>query len=134
MAEVNDEVEEVINNEDIDTTDDITDSPEEISYEQALEWKKKAERLEKAEKSLVEMKRKAKQSESTSSESGEFVTKAQLAIDKFLDKNPDLSDYTKELEQYSKKGLSLDEAKTLILSSDKARTNREKLNSLGLSD
>jgi hypothetical protein len=51
-----------------------------------------------------------------------------------LKANPELSDYTKELEAYDKKGISLEEAKVLILSSDKARVNREKVNSLGLSD
>lgn len=47
-----------------DVTDfDTTDIYDEISYEQALEWKKKAERLEKAEKTLVEYKKKAKELE-----------------------------------------------------------------------
>mgnify|MGYP003439855423 FL=1 len=62
------------------------------------------------------------------------MTKADYALEKFLDKNPELADYTKELKEYQDKKLSLDEAKTLILNSDKARVNREKVNSLGLSD
>lgn len=114
----------------IDTTDDSTD---EISYEQALEWKKKAERLEKAEKSLVELKRKTKELEK-SEPKDDVMTKADYAKMRFLEANPELNDYEKELGDYYKKGLSLDEAKVLILNSDTARKNREKLNSLGLSE
>lgn len=114
----------------IDTTDD---SSEEISYEQALEWKKKAERLEKAEKTLVELKRKTKELEK-SEPTTKYLTEADLERRDFLKANPELNEYTKELGEYHSKGLSFDEAKTLILNSDKARTNREKLNSLGLSD
>ena len=64
----------------------------------------------------------------------DIMTKADYALEKFTDKNPELTDYTDELKAYQKKGLSLDEAKTLILNSDKALVNREKVNSLGLSD
>lgn len=135
MAEVNDEVIDDVTDvtEYNDTTDDSTDTTDEISYDQAIEWKKKAERLERAEKSLVEYKRKAK-AESSSEPTTKYLTEADLERRDFLKANPELSDYTKELEQYNKKGLSLDEAKVLILSSDKARVNREKVNSLGLSD
>lgn len=115
---------------DIDTTDD---SAEEISYEQALEWKKKAERLEKAEKTLVELKRKTKELEKSEPKE-DVMTKAEYARMRFLEANPELNDYEKELGDYQKKGLSFEEAKVLILNSDKARQNREKLNSLGLSD
>lgn len=115
---------------DIDTTDD---SAEEISYEQALEWKKKAERLEKAEKTLVELKRKTKELEKSEPKE-DVMTKAEYARMRFLEANPELNDYEKELGDYHKKGLSFEEAKVLILNSDKARQNREKLNSLGLSD
>lgn len=62
------------------------------------------------------------------------MTKAEYAKMRFLEANPELNDYTKELGEYQKKGLSFEEAKVLILNSDKARQNREKLNSLGLSD
>jgi len=112
----------------IDTTDDLG---AELTVD---DYNREKARREKAEKALVELKRKAKELEAKPSESGEYITKADLALEKFLDKNPELNDYTKELWEYQKKWLSLDEAKTLILNSDKARTNREKLNSLGLSD
>ncbi len=112
----------------IDTPDVSDDTPDEISYEQAIEWKKKAERLEKAEKSLVEYKRKAKELESKSSVSGEFITKADLAMEKFLDKNPDLAEYRDELASYQSKGISLEKAKLLVESDDKTIANREKAN------
>lgn len=110
----------------IDTTDVLTDTPDEISYEQALEWKRKAERLEKAEKSLVEYKKKAKELESKTSVSGEFITKADLAMDKFLDKNPDLADYRDELASYQSKGIPLEKAKLLVEADDKTISNRDK--------
>lgn len=113
---------------DIDTTDD---TGAELTVD---DYNKEKARREKAEKALVELKRKAKELEGKSSESSDVMTKADYAIEKFTDKNPELSDYTDELKAYQKKGLSLDEAKTLILNSDKARVNREKVNSLGLSD
>jgi hypothetical protein len=61
--------------EDVETeveTEDYTSEDEsEITYEQALEWKRKAERAEKAERALVEKKKQLKElnkkSESTSS-------------------------------------------------------------------
>lgn len=112
----------------IDPTDDSDVPLTEDDY-----YKEKARR-EKAEKALVELKRKTKELEGQSSEPSEYITKADLALEKFTDKNPEVADYTDELKAYQKKGLSLEEAKTLILNSDKARANREKVNSLGLSD
>lgn len=129
MAEVNDEVIDDVTDvtEDDDTTDD--------SYEPTLDdYQKEKARREKAEKTLVDQKRKIKELESKSSDSSDIFTKADYAMEKFLDKNPELSDYTKELSEYTKKGLSLDDAKTLVMNSDKAKQNREKTNSLGIGD
>ena len=86
-------------------------------------------RIDKAESRIVAEKKNPKSEPTT-----KYLTEADLERRDFLKANPELSEYTKELEQYNKKGLSLDEAKVLILSSDKARVNREKVNSLGLSD
>lgn len=86
-------------------------------------------RIDKAESRIVAEKKTPK-----SEPEKKYLTEADLERRDFLKANPELNDYTKELGEYQKKGLSLDEAKTLILNSDKARTNREKLNSLGLSD
>ena len=102
---------------DVDTDIDTTDDSDVTTLTEEDYYKEKARR-EKAEKALVELKRKTKELESKSSESSD----------------PELAEYTKELWDYQKKGLSLEEAKTLILNSDKARVNREKVNSLGLSD
>lgn len=112
-----------------DTTDDTPVKLTEDDY-----FREKARR-EKAEKTLVEQKRRLKELEGKSSETpSDIMTKADYAMEKFLDKNPELSEYTKELSEYTKKGLSLEDAKTLVLNSDKAKQNREKTNSLGLSD
>jgi type II secretory pathway component PulF len=110
------------------TTDDTPVKLTEDDY-----FREKARR-EKAEKTLVEQKRKLKELESKSSDSSNTFTKEDYAMEKFLDKNPELSEYTKELSEYTKKGLSLEDAKTLVLNSDKAKQNRDRTNSLGLSD
>lgn len=133
MSDTENLVDDLPNGEPIDTPDD-TPIYSEITEEQALEWKKKAERLEKAEKALVEYKRKLKEVEPSSEPKDDVMTKAEYARMRFLEANPELNDYEKELGDYQKKGLSFEEAKVLILNSDKARQNREKLNSLGLSD
>jgi hypothetical protein len=131
MTEATDEVIDDVTDvtEDNDTTDDTPVKLTEDDY-----FREKARR-EKAEKTLVEQKRKLKELEGKSSESNDIMTKADYAMEKFLDKNPELSEYRSELSEYStKKGLSLEEAKTLVLNSDKAKQNRDKTNSLGLSD
>lgn len=129
MSEANDEVINDVTDvtEENDTTDEGTLTVDDYRSE-------KARRI-KAEKTLVEQKRKLKELESKSSDiPSDIMTKADYAMEKFLDKNPELSEYTKELSEYTKKGISLEEAKTLVLNSDKAKANREKTNSLGLSD
>lgn len=62
------------------------------------------------------------------------MTKADYAMEKFLDKNPELSEYKSDIEKYTKIGLTFEEAKVQVLNSDKAKQNRDKINSLGLSD
>lgn len=130
MTEATDEVIDEVT--DVTEYDDTTDSS--VSQFTEDDYLSEKTRREKAEKTIVEQKRRLKELEAKGSEPGEFVTKADYALEKFLDKNPELADYTKELKEYQDKKLSLDEAKMLILSSDKARVNREKVNSLGLSD
>lgn len=130
MTEATDEVLDDVTDvtEEYDTTDD--------SYEPTLDdYQREKSRREKAEKTLVDQKRKIKELESKSSEpTSKYLTEADLERRDFLKANPELNDYSKEIETYSKKGLSLDEAKVLVMRSDKAKDNREKLNSLGLSD
>lgn len=127
---------------DIDTTDDsgdVTDEwvallkkykidPENFTQDDLVATLK---RLNKAEEVRIQAKLKKKES---SEPKDDVMTKAEYAKMRFLEANPELNDYEKELGDYHKKWLSFEEAKVLILNSDKARQNREKLNSLGLSD
>jgi len=139
MTEANDEV-----IDDVIIEDDTTDNGIEVSDEKAkLLAKYKIDpsnfteddliatlkRIDKAESRIVAEKKSPKSEPTT-----KYLTEADLERRDFLKANPELNDYTKELEAYDKKGISLEEAKILILNSDKARANREKLNSLGLSD
>jgi len=112
-------------------TEEIGDSPDEISWEQAMEWKKKAERLDKAEKALVEKKRAEKLAKKEESQEpkdkGSFITKEELAFERFIDKNPDMEEYRDELEKYVAKGNTLAEAKILVENSPTIK-NRNKIN------
>lgn len=143
MSEANDPIDP------IDPIDPVNDPDDLIDEKSRLLWKygvdidtfdedallKTLKRIEKAESLTVAQKKKLKELESKSSDTpSDIMTKADYAMEKFLDKNPELSEYTKELSEYTKKGLSLEDAKTLVLNSDKAKQNREKTNSLGLSD
>lgn len=113
------------------TTEETWDSPDEISWEQAMEWKKKAERLDKAEKALVEKKRAEKLAKKEESQEpkdkGSFITKEELAFERFIDKNPDMEEYRDELEKYVAKGNTLAEAKILVENSPTIK-NRNKIN------
>jgi hypothetical protein len=145
------EATDLVDTIDIDTTNDITyDITDDTTNEKArLLGKygvdidnfdedallKTLKRIEKAESLTVAQKRKLKELESKSSDTpSDIMTKAEYAMEKFLEKNPELSEYTKELSEYAKKGLSLEDAKVLVMNSDKAKQNRDKTNSLGLSD
>lgn len=99
-------------NEDI-SEDTTSDELFEISYEQALEWKKKAERLEKAEKKLVELKKQLKSSLKTTN-SDEVITKKDLEIERFVIKNPQFEEFRDDLKNYLNKWLWLDEASILL--------------------
>lgn len=131
-----DDVTEVTEPTDVNTP---ANEPEEISWEQAMEWKKKAERADKAEKALVEKKRALKEAENKNKSAptdlegdSAFITKKELELERFIDKNPSLGEYKKELEEKLAKGLSLEEAKVLIENSP-ATLNRKKLERSGIS-
>lgn len=125
----------------IDTTDDLgndTDEwvallnkykidPENFTQDDLVATLK---RLNKAEEAKRQDKKKKESSEPTT----KYLTEADLERRDFLKANPELNDYTKDWEEKVKKGYTFEDAKLSILNSDKARTNREKLNSLGLSD
>lgn len=141
MTEANDEVIDDVT--DVTDIDDTTDGGQ-VSDENAKLFSKykidpntfteddliaTLKRIDKAESRIVAEKKSPKSEPTT-----KYLTEADLERRDFLKANPELNEYTKELEAYDKKGISLEEAKILILNSDKARANREKLNSLGLSD
>lgn len=104
MAEVNDEVIDDVTDvtDDNDTTglDDDTAKlfskygidPDNADTNDLL---RVIQRAEKAESRIVKDKKAEKVA--PKSESSDVMTKADYAIEKFLDKNPELSEYTKEL-------------------------------------
>lgn len=122
---------------DVDVTDvtdvsesDVTeteDSSDEITWEQAMEWKKKAERLEKAEKKLVELK-KAQKIEKVSNPSSldQNEVKKILKEEKFYDSNPDFVEYKEEISKYVSKGLDIEEAALLVKERDESFKNKAK--------
>lgn len=57
----------------------------------------------------------------------ESLVNATLEEREFYAKNPDLSDFKDEVKAYTDKGLSLEEAKTLLMNSDKVLEARQKL-------
>jgi len=120
-----------------DESFDSSDSSDEITYEQAMEWKKKADRLEKAERTLVEQKRKLKEIEKQPQTSNEDapMTRFDFEVEKFIDKNPEIAEYRDELVKYAKeKKLTLAQAKILVESEDKTIKNRQKITQSRVSD
>lgn len=135
MAEMEEDVDLSVEEEVNDTEDTPeTDDSETVTYEQAMEWKKKAERLDKAEKKLVEQKKalKEKEKQAEASNWSAYITKEELAIERFIDKNPDMEDYRDELVKYINRGNTLTEAKLLIENSDKTIANRKKTDAMNI--
>ncbi len=121
--------------EETETEDSSSASSDEITYEQAMEWKKKADRLEKAERTLVEQKRKLKDLESNPKSDDAPMTKFDFELEKFIDKNPEVSEYRDEIAKMAKeKKLTLAQAKILVESDDKTVLNRKKISQSRVSD
>ena len=112
------------------------DTWEDISYDDAVHWKQKADRLDKAEKKVVELKRQLKDKEATNNKATDssYITREEAEMDKFIDNNPDLTDYKENLSKYRKDWLSLTQAKLLVESDDKTIENRRKSNSMQMTD
>lgn len=127
---VEDVEDETTQNEEVEETQEETWEEETITWEQAMEWKKKAERLDKAEKALVEKKKaekaQKKETKDTPITSRDEV-KRLLAEEKFYDKNPEAEDYRKEIEKYQAKGLSLEDAYLLASKKDKEVEQRREV-------
>jgi hypothetical protein len=94
-----------------DVTDDATDvvdSNETDSSETADgltvdDYIAEKTRREKAEKALVDLKKKNKELESKTSETaGDYLTRDDLALERFIDKNSELSEYQDDLKKYAK--------------------------------
>lgn len=108
-----------------ETPEGVEDGSEEITYEQALEWKKKAERLDKAEKALVDKKKAEKLAKASENKNKPTdinprdEVKRLMAEERFYEKNPEAESYRQKIENYQEKGLSLEEAYILASKSDK---------------
>jgi len=110
-----------------EVTDDVTDDVE-TSYEEYTDndsptyedYVKVKERLAKAEKSLVDYKKKAK------------TNTSEWEIIRFLDKNPEYEWNETEIKNYLKKWLSLNEIKKLV-EPDKTWENRQKTQTTSIS-
>ena len=119
MAELEKETEtteQEIDEVETETQDDVdTDNVDTITYEQALEWKKKAENLAKAEKRIEILKKQVKVSKADKPDD----VRAILAREKFFDKNPDAEKYRKEIEKLEEKWLSTEDAYYLASKEDR---------------
>lgn len=125
LGEVIDDVTYVTeeNNEETDETE----SSEDITLEEAQEWRKEVEELRalkaKQEAKIVEQKRALKEQKKQEQNNTPIGSKEDfkrlLAEEKFYDKNPDAEYYRDKIEKYQDKGLSLDEAYTLASRDDK---------------
>ncbi len=121
--EVIDEIETDVETEEVDTEE------VELTVE---DYKKLEERLKKAESRLVEYKKKEKSTKSEEKPTGDYITKEDLLLEKFIDKNPELEDYKDDFLKYVKRGNNYEEAKLLVLNSDKAIENKKKINSMNI--
>lgn len=99
-----------------ETEDDVvSDDTQDITYEQALEWKRKAENLAKAEKRIEILKKQVKISKAEKPDDVRTI----LAREKFFDKNPDAEKYRKEIEKLEWKWLSTEDAYYLASKEDR---------------
>jgi hypothetical protein len=108
-----------LSNNETDYEEDNTSEEDSPTYEDYLAVKK---RLAKAEKTLVEYKKKAKTSNWTT---WEVVTKQDLELIRFIDKNPWYEWKEDEIKKYLSKWLGLSEIKRLV-EPDDTFDNREK--------
>lgn len=122
MAEFENEVEEIENDdtaiiEDEETTNDYSEITEDDYY--ALQSK-----LKKAEEAVVKYKKQAKKAPVVTNNEN-LVTKEDLELTRFVDKNPEYEWKEDDIKNYLKKGLSIQDAKKLV-EPDETNNNRIK--------
>lgn len=126
---------------DLSNEEDTEDSTEiELTVE---DYNKEKARREKAEKTLVELKKQLKNKETTPTNT---ITEEELVlreeISEFLSENKDLKEYKADLMKYAKKMLAdwdsmktaIRKAKALVENDDKTIENRRKTNSMNISE
>ena len=126
-----------------DTTEDDTqeDNETELTVE---DYQKEKARRQKAERTLVELKKqlKSKSSETTPNTITEEELVLREEISEFLSENKDLKEYKADLMKYAKKMLSewdsmktaIRKAKALVENDDKTIENRRKTQSMNISE
>lgn len=139
MAEMDEEtsstdevVEETQDTEEVDTYSEEYSPKDEYTYEEVIAMEA---RLKKAEAALVEKKRaekEAKKNKAVETVSSDYITKQDLALEKFIDKNPEMEEYRDDIKKHLSKGLSLSEAK-LLVDNGPALVNREKIKKSSIS-
>ena len=125
---------------DLSNDEDTDDNTTELTVE---DYQKEKARREKAEKTLVELKKQLKNKETTSTNT---ITEEELVlrdeISEFLSENKDLKEYKADLMKYAKKMLAdwdsmktaIRKAKALVENDDKTIENRRKTNSMNISE
>ena len=108
--------------EDYTTEDENTEENDELEILRR-EKQEAIEAKEKAEKAVVEYKRKLKDSK----------PKVDNELETFITKNPEFEEHKTDLESYKKKWLSLDEAKIIIENRDPILKNRTVANTWNIS-
>lgn len=135
MTELENEVVDTdVEDTDVDTDDTTEYDSDTISYEEFEQLKKDAKAKAKAEKKVVELKRQLKemQSKTTAESNGEYVTKQELEMERFIANNPEMEEYRDELAKYQAKGIALKQAKLLVENDDETIANRKKTNAMNI--
>ena len=132
MADLDNEVED-LDLEYSESTDTYSE-PDEITYDEAMKWKKDSESLEKAVNNYVKpskellkkfgvknFKELSEMADRLSQEKtglNEEKVKEMFKREKFFEKNPNAEAYREKMAEYEKTGLSLDEAYLLASKND----------------
>lgn len=116
--------------EELETPESQTEDETEVEFSELTEadFYKEKSRREKAEKALIDAKRKLKEKEAASKISSwevdvKSIIKEELEQEKFFDKNEDALAYKDKILEYKSKWLTLDEAYILASKSDREIDN-----------